>query len=93
MGASYVSRAPSGMIDRERLDSLRATPRQAQILDLVCRGRTDKSIAAELGLSKATVRSHLSRFYRTNQIHNRSEAATVWSLVNVLRERVLFGVG
>ena len=73
----------SGVIDEERLDRFRATPRQAQILDLICRGKTDKSIAAELGLSKATVRSHLGRFFKTNHVHNRSEAATIWSLMNV----------
>lgn len=76
------------MIDQERLDSLRATPRQAQILDLICQGKTDKSIAAELGLSKATVRSHLGRFFKSNHVHNRSEAASVWLLVSVQRERI-----
>jgi len=76
------------MIDDERLARFRATPRQAQILDLICQGRTDKSIAVELGLSKATVRSHLGRFYKANQIHNRSEAATIWSLMSVRLARL-----
>ena len=75
-------------MELERLDHFRATPRQAQILDLICRGKTDKSIAAELGLSKSTVRSHLGRFYRANQVHNRSEAATLWSLLSVRQQRV-----
>jgi DNA-binding CsgD family transcriptional regulator len=76
------------MTDRDRFDRLRVTPRQAQILDRICRGMTDKSIAADLGLSKSTVRTHLDRFYRLNNVQNRSEAATIWSLLNVRRERV-----
>jgi DNA-binding NarL/FixJ family response regulator len=75
------------VIDEQRFDQFRVTPRQAQILDRICQGKTDKAIAAELGLSKATVRSHLDRFYKTNRVHNRSEAATVWSLMSVRLER------
>jgi DNA-binding CsgD family transcriptional regulator len=76
------------MMDHERLERFRVTPRQAAILDLVCQGKTDKSIAVALGVSKSTVRSHLGRFYKINQVQNRSEAATLWSLIRVSQERI-----
>lgn len=64
-------RPPSG---RE----LHVTPRQRQILDLALRGRTDKEIAAGLGVAVSTIRSHLERFYRDNGLRNKSEAVAAW---------------
>jgi DNA-binding CsgD family transcriptional regulator len=64
----------------ERWRRLRISPRQAQILNLIAQGRTDKEIARHLGLSTSTVRSHLERCYRDNQFRSRSEAAALWSV-------------
>jgi DNA-binding NarL/FixJ family response regulator len=71
------------MLDSNSGRRLRVTRRQAQILELASQGRTDKAIAHELGLSRATVRTHLQRCYRDNQVQNRSEAAVLWSLARV----------
>jgi len=54
------------------------TPRQAQILELLAEGLADKEIAARLGLSLATVRSHLQRTYREHGFRNRAGAAAGW---------------
>ena len=54
------------------------TPRQAQILELLAEGLADKEIAARLGLSLATVRSHLQRMYREHGFRNRAGAAAGW---------------
>src|SRR5438309_653861 len=63
----------------EQRDSRKAlTPRQAQILELLAEGLADKEIAARLGLSLATVRSHLQRMYREHGFRNRAGAAAGW---------------
>jgi DNA-binding NarL/FixJ family response regulator len=53
------------------------TARQAEVLCLVARGRTDRQIAAALGLSAETVGRHLSRIYRTLGVTSRAAAAAV----------------
>jgi DNA-binding CsgD family transcriptional regulator/uncharacterized protein YkwD len=54
------------------------TSRQAQVLELVAEGLSDKEIAARLELSLATVRSHLQRMYRERGFRNRADAAATW---------------
>ena len=54
------------------------TPRQAQILDRALKGLTDKEIAVDLGIAVSTVRTYLERFYRENQLRNKSEAVGAW---------------
>lgn len=58
--------------------SLRAGPRQREVLSLVARGCTDSQIAVELRISVATVRTYLARVYRDNRFANRTEAAIAW---------------
>jgi DNA-binding NarL/FixJ family response regulator len=53
---------------------VKVTRRQTQILRLAARGLADKEIAAQLGISKPTVRKQLQRFYQANGIHNRTAA-------------------
>lgn len=57
---------------------LRFSPRQQDILGLASRGLTDKEIAAQLGLSVHTVRTHLRRLYLENNLHNKAEAVAAW---------------
>lgn len=57
---------------------IRCTERQGQILGLAARGQSDKQIAAALGLSIHTVRSHLQRLYRSEGFSNRAEAVAAW---------------
>jgi len=52
----------------------RLAPREQQNIDLISRGQTDKAIAAELSLSVRTVRTHLERLYRKQDLHSRAEA-------------------
>ena len=60
--------------------------RQAQILELVAKGQSDKEIAGQLEVSLPTVRTHLHRFYKDNGVRNkdngvrnRAEAVALWS--------------
>lgn len=61
------------------------TPREHEVLALVCKGMTDPEIAAELALSRNTVRNHVASIYDKIGVHRRS-AAVVWG-----RERGLAG--
>ena len=52
--------------------------RQQEILALVAEGLCDKEIAARLGVSTRTVRTHLERIYQRYSIHSRSAAVALW---------------
>jgi DNA-binding CsgD family transcriptional regulator/uncharacterized protein YkwD len=54
------------------------TDRQGQILELAAQGLSDKEIARRLSLSTHTVRTHLKRLYRDQQLSNRAEAVANW---------------
>ena len=50
------------------------TPRQAEVLDLLARGRSTAQIAADLHLSTETVRNHIRGVLRALGAHSRIEA-------------------
>lgn len=52
----------------------RLTQRQLEVLQLMSRGRPNKIIARELGISEATVKLHVSAILHTLQARNRTEA-------------------
>jgi DNA-binding CsgD family transcriptional regulator len=56
------------------------TPRERQVRALVERGRADKQIAAELGISAKTVEKHVGTIMRKAGAHNRTELASFASL-------------
>jgi PAS domain S-box-containing protein len=56
---------------------LQLTPRQAEVLALLERGRTTREIADELHLSIETVRNHIRRLLRTMGAHSRLEAVAM----------------
>jgi PAS domain S-box-containing protein len=63
------------------------TPRELEVLTLVCRGKSDPEIAAELRLARNTVRNHLASLYQKLGVNRRS-TLVVWA-----RERGLGGDG
>ena len=56
---------------------LHLTPRQAEVLVLLERGRTTRQIADELHLSIETVRNHIRRLLRALGAHSRLEAVAI----------------
>jgi PAS domain S-box-containing protein len=56
---------------------LNLTPRQAEVLDLLERGRTTIQIADELHLSVETVRNHIRGILRATGTHSRLEAVAI----------------
>jgi PAS domain S-box-containing protein len=53
------------------------TPRQAEVLDLLERGRTTRQIAADLHLSVETVRNHVRHILSAVGAHSRLEAVAI----------------
>ena len=52
--------------------------RESEIVALIALGFEDKQIAAMLGISRRTVRTHLERLYLDLQIHSRAAAVALW---------------
>jgi DNA-binding NarL/FixJ family response regulator len=51
------------------------TQRQAEVLAELVKGRSNKEIARELGMSEPTVKGHLVTIFRILRVRNRAEAA------------------
>jgi DNA-binding NarL/FixJ family response regulator len=52
------------------------SPRELEILALLCDGLTNKEIALKLGISAETVRTHLGHIYEKLHVQGRTEAVT-----------------
>jgi DNA-binding CsgD family transcriptional regulator len=56
------------------LDVFGLSQRETELLDWVIQGKDNKTIAAQMGISIATVRKHLENLYRKLGVTNRTEA-------------------
>lgn len=54
---------------------LAITPRQLDVLRYVIDGKSNKVIAAELGLTEATVKAHITAVFKALKVTNRTQAA------------------
>jgi two-component system nitrate/nitrite response regulator NarL len=70
-GANSQLSAPTK--DREKL----LTPRQIEVLLLLCEGDPNKTIAAKLNLSEKTVKAHISLIFKALNVTNRMQASKV----------------
>ena len=61
------------------------SPREREVLELICQGLNDRAIAEQLNLTGNTVRNHVSRLYAKIGVNRRS-AAVIWG-----RERGIGG--
>jgi DNA-binding NarL/FixJ family response regulator len=61
---------------REREQNASLSPREIQVLALVAEGRSNKRIAHELGISEATVKTHLLRIFEKLDVTDRTSAVT-----------------
>jgi DNA-binding NarL/FixJ family response regulator len=82
-GGTYLPRSVLGAPERVAADPSRArrerllaglTQRQLDALMLAVRGKSNKLIARELGLSEGTIKQHLSAAFRVLDVANRTEA-------------------
>ena len=58
------------------------TPREQDVALQVMLGKTNKGIAAALGISLSTVKTHLREIFRKHSVTNRTELA-----VKLMREK------
>jgi DNA-binding NarL/FixJ family response regulator len=76
MGAEAPSSAKQEPRERGWL-SYGLTPREVDVLKLLCRGMADKAIARELGIAAITVRLHLHNAFRKLGARNRVDAVRI----------------
>jgi len=74
-GQSAFPDSPDSHGDPETLPVL--TPRQTEVLALLCAGKPNKLIARELGLAEYTVREHVSNLLAILKVSSRAEAVSV----------------
>ena len=56
------------------LDKFQLTPRQREVLLLMCEGLSNKSIANQLGMAEGTVKIHVTAILKTMNAGNRTQA-------------------
>lgn len=56
-------------------EEVHLSPRETEILELLCEGLANKEIADRLGISTETVRVHLKHIYEKLHVRSRTEAA------------------
>ncbi len=75
MSPAIARRVVESFQDRVALDDPDAlTLREQEVLDLMATGMRDKEIAAQLGISNNTVRTHIRHIYEKLQVQGRVEA-------------------
>jgi len=57
-------------------DKIKLTPRQLQIMDMICsKGASNKSIARLLNISESTVKLHVGHIFKKYGVRNRTQLA------------------
>ncbi len=67
----------AGLTELTTKEGKNLTKRQAQVLQMLASGHTNKAIAEHLGLSIYTVRCHVSAVFRALDVSNRTQAAVI----------------
>jgi DNA-binding NarL/FixJ family response regulator len=70
---AFALHGSDGLTTKERLATV-LTDRQIDVLKLLAKGRPNKLIARELGISEGTVKIHLAAIFRALHVRNRLEA-------------------
>jgi len=62
------------------------SPQEHRVMSLIAEGKTNKEIAADLGLSDHTIRNYLSHIFQKLKISRRSQAAVLFSQLSAERD-------
>lgn len=80
--STQIARMVVGSFQRKAETIL--TPRETDVLTLLCTGKSYKMIADALFISEETVRRHLKNIYKKLEVHSKSEA-----VAKALKERLV----
>lgn len=74
-GRSHI---PAAIAERlaERMGTEDLTPREAEVLEQIVTGKSNKEIATELSISEATVKTHINTLLSKLGVTDRTQAAT-----------------
>ena len=75
-GERYLPQAVAARL-ADRLIRPNLTPRELDVLRLVCRGRTNKEMASAMFISEETVKTHMKSLFQKLDVHDRAEAVSV----------------
>ncbi len=75
-GKTYVVPAVAAKL-AERVTRIQLTPRELSTLRLMADGKANKEIAADLGISERTVKTHLGHLFEKLGVTSRTEAVKV----------------
>jgi two-component system NarL family response regulator len=75
-GKTYVAPAIAAKL-AERVTRIQLTPRELSTLRLMADGKANKEIAADLGISERTVKTHLGHLFEKLGVTSRTEAVKV----------------
>jgi two-component system NarL family response regulator len=76
--AAGRSHIPPAIAERlaERMGTEDLTPREADVLEQIVQGKSNKEIATELDISEATVKTHINSLLSKLGVTDRTQAAT-----------------
>ncbi|MCX6954746.1 MAG: response regulator transcription factor [Verrucomicrobia bacterium] len=77
LAAAAAPKRPAGEATPAQLEPLGLTPREAEVLFWVARGKTNDEIATVLGIGLTTVKKHLESTYAKLGVENRTTAAAM----------------
>ena len=66
---------------------IRLTPREREVLALLCEGLSNKLISRELGISVSTVKIHVSNIFAELNVSSRLQAVVIARRYGLIRER------
>jgi len=72
-----LTRTGTGDAKPQQLEALGLTPREAEVLFWVARGKTNDEIATVLGIGLTTVKKHLESTFSKRGVENRTTAAAM----------------
>lgn len=72
-----TNRLPNAETNSGPQQLVKLTPRQLEVLALMCKGCSNKVIARQLELSEFTVKAHVAAIFRALDVSSRMEAALV----------------
>lgn len=81
--ASTMSRRLSPQEGRSKLSQLGLTDRQSEVLCLMAKGKSNREIAGQLGLSEGTVKLHLTTSFKRLGVSSRTQAMIVAAKMGV----------